>query len=363
MPQAVAVSLVDAIPISPWDWLPTKIKIPKILENIGKEDATNQHNERPPRDTELPERAVNLSANYESAAAKISEERWLDEESSALAAQAPKKVALPRQALCLSAVQSPPEQDVFANMQLPPSPPPAGPPNLPPAVADCPHPCSPPDLPASLPAAMLSPMHSSMVLPPFLPPSAPPSLPAAVFAEQDFVPFSASFAPAPAADAPVMMSSTGSQLHGTGLCRPCAWYWKKAGCQNGNECGHCHQCPQSEIKERRKAKQVAARCGLVTPKQQMHNGLDKQLSGVLRFFPDADKDNAISSQTTGSGSSEQEFPQGSGSEGERSAPPVEVADFEQALMRLGLSTPKSSPPVVTADRERAKIELSLASLI
>lgn len=46
----------------------------------------------------------------------------------------------------------------------------------------------------------------------------------------------------------------GSSLHGTGHCRPCAWFWKPQGCQNGEECRHCHLCPEGEIKNRRKEK-------------------------------------------------------------------------------------------------------------
>mmetsp|Transcript_23942 Transcript_23942/g.60512 ORF Transcript_23942/g.60512 Transcript_23942/m.60512 type:complete len:500 (-) Transcript_23942:155-1654(-) len=54
-------------------------------------------------------------------------------------------------------------------------------------------------------------------------------------------------------------SSAGSFLHGTGLCRPCAWFFKPKGCQNGAECNYCHVCPEGEIKARRKNKVVALR--------------------------------------------------------------------------------------------------------
>mmetsp|Transcript_12376 Transcript_12376/g.33780 ORF Transcript_12376/g.33780 Transcript_12376/m.33780 type:complete len:477 (+) Transcript_12376:74-1504(+) len=54
-------------------------------------------------------------------------------------------------------------------------------------------------------------------------------------------------------------SSAGSFLHGTGLCRPCAWLYKPNGCQNGAECKHCHVCPEGEIKARKKNKEVAMR--------------------------------------------------------------------------------------------------------
>lgn len=55
---------------------------------------------------------------------------------------------------------------------------------------------------------------------------------------------------------PCKVPSRGSALHGTGHCRPCAWFWKAQGCQNAQECGHCHMCPEGEIKARKKAKRT-----------------------------------------------------------------------------------------------------------
>jgi len=54
---------------------------------------------------------------------------------------------------------------------------------------------------------------------------------------------------------------SGSMLHGTGACRPCAWFWKADGCKNGQACQYCHLCPKSELKEKRKAKVAALRVG------------------------------------------------------------------------------------------------------
>jgi len=48
--------------------------------------------------------------------------------------------------------------------------------------------------------------------------------------------------------------SIGSKEHGSGTCRPCAWFWKPQGCMNGADCRHCHLCPPGEIKRRRKVK-------------------------------------------------------------------------------------------------------------
>lgn len=52
----------------------------------------------------------------------------------------------------------------------------------------------------------------------------------------------------------IAFPTPGSALHGTGACRPCAWFWKSQGCENGSECRHCHLCPEGEIKSRRKTK-------------------------------------------------------------------------------------------------------------
>jgi len=49
-----------------------------------------------------------------------------------------------------------------------------------------------------------------------------------------------------------IVPSVGSELHGTGDCKPCAWFWKSQGCQNGRECLHCHLCPKSEVKAKKK---------------------------------------------------------------------------------------------------------------
>lgn len=48
--------------------------------------------------------------------------------------------------------------------------------------------------------------------------------------------------------------SLGCGEHGTGRCRPCAWYWKDQGCANGRQCRHCHLCPEGELKNRKKDK-------------------------------------------------------------------------------------------------------------
>merc|ERR1719293_565832 len=60
---------------------------------------------------------------------------------------------------------------------------------------------------------------------------------------------------APAADA---IPSLGSLEHPFN-CKPCAWFHKPKGCENGKDCRHCHLCPEREIQNRRKVKQMILR--------------------------------------------------------------------------------------------------------
>eukprot|EP00929_Paragymnodinium_shiwhaense_P025974 TRINITY_DN1555_c0_g1_i1.p1 TRINITY_DN1555_c0_g1~~TRINITY_DN1555_c0_g1_i1.p1 ORF type:complete len:211 (-),score=51.12 TRINITY_DN1555_c0_g1_i1:938-1570(-) len=46
--------------------------------------------------------------------------------------------------------------------------------------------------------------------------------------------------------------SLGSMEHDLGNCKPCAWFYKRQGCQNGLDCRHCHACPKGEIRRRKK---------------------------------------------------------------------------------------------------------------
>lgn len=48
--------------------------------------------------------------------------------------------------------------------------------------------------------------------------------------------------------------SLGSSAHVVGACRPCAFFWKSAGCTNGKKCEFCHLCDPLEKKRRHKAK-------------------------------------------------------------------------------------------------------------
>lgn len=60
--------------------------------------------------------------------------------------------------------------------------------------------------------------------------------------------------PGPMPPMPMIVPSIGSNLHLSGLCRPCAWFWKASGCANGRDCYHCHLCPDGAITARKKMK-------------------------------------------------------------------------------------------------------------
>ena len=49
--------------------------------------------------------------------------------------------------------------------------------------------------------------------------------------------------------------SKGAADHGSGNCKPCAWFHHAEGCRHAGDCEFCHMCPVGEIKKRKKEKQ------------------------------------------------------------------------------------------------------------
>lgn len=126
----------------------------------------------------------------------------------------------------------------------------------------------------------------------------------------------------PGLQPPPNTPSHGSLLHGEGVCRPCAWFWKSGGCKNGFDCGHCHLCPEGEIKARKKTKQTIMRLGLATPKDRQSAALpsdafaldaqgdsiqeQEEIDALLAAACAPAKLNASSKVDSGSGSSDHE---------------------------------------------------------
>lgn len=95
------------------------------------------------------------------------------------------------------------------------------------------------------------------------PPLLPVDVPAAQMHAQSQPPAASGSAGSLAAGGP--SHSLGAELHGTGECRPCAWYYKPKGCHKGRDCTFCHMCLDGEIKNRKKAKVAAIRQSLSKP--------------------------------------------------------------------------------------------------
>mmetsp|Transcript_24543 Transcript_24543/g.54639 ORF Transcript_24543/g.54639 Transcript_24543/m.54639 type:complete len:377 (+) Transcript_24543:74-1204(+) len=82
---------------------------------------------------------------------------------------------------------------------------------------------------------------------------------------------------------PTSVPSRGSALHGTGKCRPCAWFWKPQKCQNDQDCGYCHLCPEGELKSRKKCKVQAMRMGALEPSKSGYETVG--VARVLKLSP------------------------------------------------------------------------------
>lgn len=79
-----------------------------------------------------------------------------------------------------------------------------------------------------------------------------------------------------------VLPSVGSAQHGTGKCKPCAWFWKPQKCSNHKSCGYCHLCPEGELKARKKAKVAAMRVGALMP---VKDGTTGGAPRVLKLSP------------------------------------------------------------------------------
>lgn len=65
--------------------------------------------------------------------------------------------------------------------------------------------------------------------------------------------------------------SLGASEHGSGTCKPCAWFHHVEGCRHMEQCEFCHMCPAGEIKKRKKDKQR-----LIKTSKQLPGGSDNE---------------------------------------------------------------------------------------
>ena len=70
--------------------------------------------------------------------------------------------------------------------------------------------------------------------------------------------------------------SAGSSLHPQ-RCKPCAWFWRPAGCARGTNCHHCHTCLPGELVRRRKQNRVVAKTFRSLAKERPQLALPSQL--------------------------------------------------------------------------------------
>lgn len=73
--------------------------------------------------------------------------------------------------------------------------------------------------------------------------------------------------------------SIGSALHGTGRCKPCAWFWKPGSCTHRELCSRCHICPPGEIKLRKKEKLVILRSQVSEPSPKPFSAAESEEPG------------------------------------------------------------------------------------
>jgi len=264
----------------------------------------------------------------------------------------------------------PPETPPQFTLKLPQLQPLCPPPMQPPLV--------PPPAPPVLPESVLEPQ--PMILPPpiapLLPPSHPPPLVSPmVVSNSSHNSYKCTPAPAYSADISVFndtarmprgmtptwtstdkscsappgltVMNSGSALHASGKCQPCAWFWKPGGCQNEQDCSHCHLCPANEIKNRKKARRQAMRSFRMAS-ERIENIISEPLTIKL------EREMSASTPTTCSGS-EQGSINGAGSDEESAvdlaAEPSDPVDLAAACLpskNLMLTFPPGLEPETAA---------------
>lgn len=148
-----------------------------------------------------------------------------------------------------------------------------------------------------------------------------------------------SFEHPPGLSSPSARASKGSALHHIGQCKPCAWFHKPSGCENGPDCSHCHLCPEGEIHARKKAKRQAKRASRV---EKRGTGVDEGLAET--------KETATKCGTLGMLAIEDDNQERNSQEAHScalSVHSIHEADGEHLSALLGLTSPSVAPETAT----------------
>lgn len=82
------------------------------------------------------------------------------------------------------------------------------------------------------------------------------------------------------------LPTRGSAGHGTGACKPCAFFHTK-GCESGVDCSFCHLCMQGEKIRRRKERMFQRKTAPTNQQHTMAQATSWNCSGVGMYAPDA----------------------------------------------------------------------------
>jgi len=142
---------------------------------------------------------------------------------------------------------------------------------------------------------------------------------------------------------PGLAPAGGSQLHGTGTCQPCAWFWKADGCKAGLACDYCHQCPRGELKARKRYKHSLMRLGLVTPKVAQCTRNVTFGDEVVAALSKQESDNDESTSAAGSAEELAVSLSSDDAAAERQAPGARSSDGSVMPVPPGLELPPETP--------------------
>jgi hypothetical protein len=162
-----------------------------------------------------------------------------------------------------------------------------------------------------------------------------------------------------------LYASAGSAEHPYN-CKPCAWFHKPKGCENGKDCRHCHLCPEREIQNRRKFKQAILRHQKESMEEQAAMQLSPMSMGMQ--MPGALEMQMQMSQWEQMQWMQQQYqqdasPDGSPWDGGYSpvswmSPMMVPMEGESEEQRVGEESPQAQPPYEAENSPKVALDLS-----